>query len=605
VQVVTARVEELRQRDAVALEQLGQAKQLATRFEERDAAQKAEAVARIAGEQAENDRQVLDRARAAERVRAQLDLVRRAEEEASARAHQEEVDAEAKKEAKERQGRAEARAVAAEAEAPETRRIEGRAAELERALPDLQRLSGLDATLARQKKDVEGAKAKAGKGRMDVEAAEARIAKLGAERDSCGPLAAEVPARLDEARSLEGALGAARDREKLRGQVSAQEKAAVEASRAAKRSRAAADLATKKAREVQTQREERLAAWLARSALHDGEACPVCGSTDHPAPARAEGHIPEEQEVTDAQAQAERLARTAGDDGSKLSLANGILDDLKRRLVEASAREARPVEDLEQQHADASVTLARAREAATRIATLDEQLAAAQSHLGAARNAQVEAESLVGAAQEAAIKTETAASEIRQRLAAIGARAGADEEVRKLRVDLREREERARKAMEERQAAAAHFAEAATRSALAVEAREKADRSLAEARVEADAACYGAGFAGVEACREALLPPGRQAELETSIQRRLSAHLAERQRLDRVNEELGNAARPDVSAFEAARAATEMAAREADGVRVSLGAEETQVAGMLRRVADLDAQAEKVAGELGVVGHVA
>ncbi len=605
VVAAASRAEELRQKDLVALDLLAKARELSGRFDERDDATKAEAGTRAAAELAKADRKTLDRARSAERVRDRLDRAQQAEAESALRVRNEEEAAEAEQGSKERHAKAEASARAAEAETPEMRRIERRVSELDRALPDLQRLSQLDALLADEKRKAADARGKQEKAGKSVEGAEAQIAALTVERTGAGPLAAEVPARQDVARSLDEALRAAREREKLRGEMSAQAKAQEEAIRTAKNSREAADLALKAAKKVHALREERLAAWLARTALNEGEACPVCGSIDHPAPAHADGHIPDEQEVATAQARGETLGRSAGEAESNLSLAKGRLDDLTRRLAEATTQEARPVGELHAAHTAATKALAEAKAAAERLATLDEQLGKARAALEAARKAHGETALAVTAAQEATVKTEASRAEIQQRLTAIGAGAEAADEIRKLRADLQSREKRARDARDEQQAAVAAAAQATTRLTLAVKAREEAARSLVEARASADAACTEEGFSGIAACREALLPVAQQGALDTSIQQRISAHLAEKKRLERVEAELSNLARPDVAALEAARAEAEKAARAADGEWVSLGAEENRLSGLVSRIAQLQGQSDQVTEELAVVGKVA
>ena len=511
----------------------------------------------------------------------------------------------AEKQATEQLAKAEVLARAAEAEKPERARISTRIGQLEAAMPDLERLRGLDAACA-------AAEAKAGEAKRKVEklgqallAAEQRTRELADEGARLRPLAVELPARQEAARSLDEALRGARDREKLRSEAVAQVRTSEEASRSAANSREAATKAARSAERLHAQREERLAAWLARTALQDGKACPVCGSLDHPAPARAEGHIPDEREVNEARAKAEALGRSAADAESASDVAASLLEELRRRLDDATKREARDVPALEAEHALAVRRQAEARSASDRLAKLEEELGGSRAAADDARIRRDQAAGEASAAQEAAAKVEASRAELRRQLEALGAGPAAAEEVRKLRDDLQRREKKAKDALEGHQAATTRLAQAGTHLSLVRKALGDSRRALAEAREAASAACAAEGFSDIAACTEALLPVVRQDELQASIDRRVARHLAATRRLEELEAAVSGLTPPDVALAQAERDGAEKAAREAGEERVRFEEEASGLSGRVKRLEELLAQADDIAEKLKVAGHVA
>ncbi|HYH34460.1 MAG TPA: SMC family ATPase [Nocardioides sp.] len=207
----------------------------------------------------------------------------------------------------------------------------------------------------------------------ELEVLEASIAQARVERD-------DVAARLERLQGRAGALpeeiarsrdqesAAARALERVptaRQEVAAaserleaarlvvrllSEKAAAEA-----RHRVAVDAAQERKEEwlhIQERRLEGMAAEIA-GALAVGGCCPVCGSCDHPAPARPSPGAPD--------AAAERAARRAVDDAEAERHARALaVTDLDTRILLARERaHHRPVDLLEQEHAQATETLAR------------------------------------------------------------------------------------------------------------------------------------------------------------------------------------------------------------------------------------------------------
>jgi len=138
-----------------------------------------------------------------------------------------------------------------------------------------------------------------------------RRTELAARIDALQPIAADVAAlelRLQEAEQRARALAALSAARKQLGQREATEAKARQACDAAQR---AANEARAAFTALDTRWRQAQAAILARH-LHDGAPCPVCGSAEHPAPARHEGELPTEQALQDA-AERARAAEAALD----------------------------------------------------------------------------------------------------------------------------------------------------------------------------------------------------------------------------------------------------------------------------------------------------
>lgn len=465
----------------------------------------------------------------------------------------------------------------------------------------------------------------------------ARRTTLAARIDALQPLAAERAAlelRLQQAEQRARALAAlAAARKQLAGREAEETKARTRheaAQRAAGEARAKAAALDADWRQAQ-------AAILAAH-LHAGEACPVCGSAAHPAPARHEGELPTEQAL---QAAAERAREAeAMFDAARQALNAAELArataaaEVAMRVAELQPADLRPAEGAAPENPQSIVEegapatdaaelrrqLDAARAAALELEPLRAQLQAADAELGKAaiageqaRTQAAEAASAARAAQHVADERRAGVPEALRTPAALQAGIAQAQ-------DTRQRLERAlQQAQSTHGEAASRAAALRAQHATLAEGVQAAQARVVEAHRQFVAALQAAGFwpdgtgEGDEgaaddaeaAWRAALLPAARIAMLESAVRdaddRRAAAH----ERAGRAAQAVAGTLRPDLAALDA-RATASRAQVEAVVDRIG------QTRSELRTVTDTLARLDEIARESGaieaeyrVVGHLA
>jgi DNA repair protein SbcC/Rad50 len=584
---------------------LARASALAGRFAELDAA--ATAVERAAAEEARlsEDRGRLARAERAERVREALALARRADGEREARAADAERAARELDVATAAAAEAAAELARAEEGAKRLPALSGRAQVLDRALPDLERFAAAESAAGQREAEAERARRAASTAQQAHDDALQRLAALERRAEALRPVSAGEAGLVEAAAQLEAALKAASERDRLEAEVRRLEKESADLERQARSAREAAEGAHASAQALSAARENEIAAWLATSRLAPHEPCPVCGSADHPAPARSTTRIPEKKEVDAARSDEKTLSDRAGALERQQTTAAALLKEAKDRAEEARRSEPRAVAPLRTEAAAAAKQVARARAAVEELARVQEDLAttreAAERLLQASRTARDAAESAAGAAAGAAATRD----ELRRQLGAAGI--GPD-----ARVEL-ERARRAVRALEEALGAAraAHAgtetqrAGAAARADAARGERDHAAVRAHEARTELAKACEAAGFGDLLACEEALLPEAARLELARSIEDRTVAARTAAERRAALARDLAPASRPDLGQATAARDAAAREAREAGAAAVNLHRDLQALSDKEARFAQLAAELAALERQLEVLGRVA
>ncbi|MCD0448597.1 SMC family ATPase [Actinocorallia sp. API 0066] len=340
----------------------------------------------------------------------------------------------------------------------------------------------------------------------------------------------------------------ARRRDQLQGQLA----------KAGDASRAAVDAAQEATDVLQRVRRARLdgmAALLAAD-LRDGEACRVCGSTSHPAPADGAADVPSDADEARAAAVQEKAQRAREEAAMTVESLRAQYDGLLER-VEA------PVSELADSLAAARADLDAKRRRAGRVEELQARLTAVEQELEQARAAQGEAARQV--ADAAAALRGLADEEVRLR-AELDAARGTDATL-EARVTRLTRE-------------AELLAEAGKADTRAAAAREQ----LAQAAEEFAHAWAEQGFATAEETRAALLTEPERARRTAEIRAFDDALAAVTDRLA-APELVAAAAQepPDVAGLEAA-------AREAEEAHAALVSAHDRAARLSTRLTELAAE---------------
>jgi exonuclease SbcC len=367
------------------------------------------------------------------------------------------------------------------------------AAVLAERVPAERELAGLEVRLAhagteRSRLDAEAARAQAGLARLAAE-----LDELEAERTRLEPLAAGLAVARFEEEAARAVVRAVEEHAEATRRLGAAE---AEHGRA----RSAALDAKEEWLALRERRLNHTAAELAAQ-LDDGGACPVCGSTDHPAPARgAEDPL----ELVDAERSAADAAELAAEDERRareaLAEARALLAGVDARGGATDPDKAARVlgECIGRVEAAAEAEAARAT-AETRLADLAVRRAASHDALDAARTQHARAE------------------EAMELLEA---------QVRRLRADVQEWRG-GHATLAARQADVA--ARARTLDALehSLVRHEQAEQARGRSLVRLDSALADSSFPDEGAARAALLPVAQARALEEAIR----VHEAERDHL--------------------------------------------------------------------------
>ena len=482
-------------------------------------------------------------------------------------------------------------------------------------------------------------------------AASARSEQLGRERgallariDALQPIAARVDTLAMQLRQAERRVRATAELAQIARQLGDRRAEAQRLGEAVAHAQQALQ-ARRTTQAALEQRWRQVQAAILAGHLHDGAACPVCGSASHPAPARFEGELPTE-EALQAAADAARAAEAALEaarraQGDAEHTAAGIEAEHRTRAAALAAEAGEAGEAGEVDTADlpalraalaaARGALAELEPARGRLPTVDAGLAAAASACEAARLRAGEAAS---AAHGAARLTEERSAAVPAALRQPAALATAIAAARRLRLGLECALEQTQAA---HQLAARHEAEACARRDARIEARVAAERRLAEADAAFLAALAAAGFgaaaasageggavtvsavpetageggmasadeAAQAAYRAALLEPAAIEARERALREADEALAAARERAVRAAEAVAGRTPPALEVREARATAGREAVEAVLGRIADARGEAAKLDHTLALLAGLARESGAIEAEYAVVGHLA
>jgi len=409
--------------------------------------------------------------------------------------------------------------------------------------------------------------------------------------------------------AAQGALDSRRKLEQTRGALAGVSASANKVRAAAPRAAQNAAWAKQTLADYQARWDRGQAALLARG-LTAGEACPVCGSLDHPSPALGDGDLPSEQKLKECREAAERLAKEHADVLAELGKVEAEENGLRataQHLEEALGMkiafnvglledELKTLEEARQRAEDAGLELVKLKE---RIETAQVQEASAVMKLAEAEAATAKWNSELAAVRAVLADRQSAVPEALRQEGALSAE--------------RDKALAARKALEDALAAARKSAGQAAQAAAGAEADLKNLADVARVtteifemrRLEFSAKAKEAGFDDHAAFRLAKLTDEQIVALDQEIRDyRVSLQVA-MERLQKAAEIAADLATPDLAALTAAEVAQQ---REVEAVikhTAELGQVMAETDRSLKRLTELAASLELLDSRYKVIGAIA